>query len=483
MIDFNRILNRENIGACLVVGDIIVDRYLTGDVERISPEAPIPVLHVQNKRNVLGGAANVAGNVRGYHVDTYLCGALGVDKVGEEAKDMLMHEGIQFVGIQTASRFTTCKTRAVGMNQQIVRIDEEDASGLLPEEERELLAKVDEVLPKVDVVILSDYHKGVCTERVCCSIIEKCRMTDTIVIVDPKCKDWSKYAGATLITPNFKEYVEALHDDVANESAAIAESAKQLFSKYSMDHILVTRSQHGMLLLSEDGSYQSFHAIQQEVFDVSGAGDTVIASVGALLACGENLQDSVEMANYAAGLSVSKRGTYMVTLEEVIDYIRSKTDRRSVKIIHRENVRDVVGGWRRAGEKIVFTNGCFDILHIGHVNYLSDAAKLGTKMMIGLNSDASVRRLKGEGRPINSQDARAGVLSALGCVDAVVIFDEDTPLDLIREVEPDYLVKGGDYKVEDIVGREYAKEVRTIPLTDGFSTTGVIDRIKSSEEK
>lgn len=476
-------MNRENTGACLVVGDIIVDCYLAGSVDRISPEAPIPVLHVQSKRNVLGGAANVAGNVRGYHVDTYLCGALGVDKVGEEAKDMLKHEGIQFVGIQTASRFTTCKTRAVGMNQQIIRIDEEDASDLLPEEERELLAKVDDVLPIVDVVILSDYHKGVCTERVCCTIIEKCRMADIIVIVDPKCKDWSKYAGATLITPNFKEYGEVLHDDVANESVAIAESAKQLFSKYSMDHILVTRSQHGMLLLSEDGSYQSFNAIQLEVYDVSGAGDTVIASVGALLACGEKLRDSVEMANYAAGLSVSKRGTYMVTLEEVIDYLRTRTDSRSIKIICRENVRDVVEAWRHAGEKIVFTNGCFDILHIGHVNYLSDAAKLGTKMMIGLNSDSSVRRLKGKSRPINSQEARAGVLSALSCVDAVVIFDEDTPLELIREVEPDYLVKGGDYRIEEIVGREYAKDVCTIPLTGGFSTSGMIHRIKESEEK
>ncbi len=481
MVDFNRVLNRIQAGTVLVVGDIMIDRYLTGDVERISPEAPIPVLRVRGRKNVLGGAANVAGNVRGYHVDTYLSGVLGADLAGEEAEEMLGSLGIHFAGIRSQNRSTTQKTRAVGMNQQIIRIDEEDSSWLSEEEEEALLVCIREVLPKADVVILSDYRKGVCSQGLCKSVIALCVKAEKTVIVDPKSSDWTKYAGASLITPNFREYQEAVGYALENETTAITAAGKDLFIRYGIRHILVTRSQHGMTLLPGEGGHTSFQAIQQEVFDVSGAGDTVIGSIGALLACGESLADSVETANYAAGLSVSKRGTYMVTIEEVMDYIRSSVDMDDTKIIGRERIADLAVAWRRNGERIIFTNGCFDLLHIGHVNYLKKAAALGTKLIVGVNSDESVRRLKGKERPVNSETARMGVLAALGCVDAVVLFTEDTPLELIRDVTPDVLVKGGDYRIEEIVGREYAKETVTIPLTEGVSTTGILARMKGAE--
>lgn len=479
MFDLREILvNRKN-KSCLVVGDIILDKYIYGDVGRISPEAPIPVLRASSEKMVLGGAANVAGNVKGYKLETYLAGVLGADSEALDMKKIFTDKGLNFVGIESDNRRTTVKTRVIGMNQQLVRIDKEDIYSISDSEEKSLLENISEVICKVDSVILSDYNKGVCTVTFCRKLINLCFENNVKVIVDPKSSDWTKYCGAYLITPNFKEFKEAIGYDVENDEKDIDIAAKELLAKYNLEHILVTRSQYGMTLVQKGKKTQTYSTVQQEVFDVSGAGDTVIGTIAALTALGYELNNSVEVSNYAAGLSVSKAGTYMVSVEDVIEYInRFDVDFRC-KVVDVERLANMVHNWKETGEKIVFTNGCFDILHIGHIDYMNRASRLGTKMIIGLNSDSSVKRLKGKDRPINNEKVRSEMLAALACVDAVVIFEEDTPENLIKRIKPDFLVKGGDYKVEDIIGREYAKEVRVIELTEGYSTTNIIEKIKT----
>lgn len=478
--DIDKMQTEYNGKGCLVLGDIILDKYIQGSVGRISPEAPIPVLQVSNERYVLGGAANVAGNVKGYNLKTYLSGVVGSDTNAQTVINILKEKDIDFVGIKSAERQTTVKSRVIAMNQQLVRVDQEDIQGLSCEEEKSLLDGVRDVIDKISVVVISDYNKGVCTESVCKAIIELCRGNGIKVIVDPKSVDWTKYMGADLITPNFKEFKEALGEEPENTESQIALYGDKLLKKYGLDRILVTRSQYGMTLISSIKEPVTYQTIQQEVFDVSGAGDTVIGTIAALLAKEFYFEKAVEISNYAAGLSVSKLGTYTVTAEEVVEYINRTGTWYQDKVKSRANCIELVESWKKRGERIVFTNGCFDILHIGHIDYLNKAHLLGTKMVIGLNSDASVKRLKGESRPINNEKNRAEMLAALQCVDAVVIFEEDTPELLIKDIEPDFLVKGGDYKIEDIVGRQYAKEVRTIPFTEGYSTTGIIEKLRQN---
>lgn len=478
--DITNMQNTYSGKGCLVIGDIILDKYVQGAVGRISPEAPIPVLQVNSERYVLGGAANVAGNVRGYNLKTYLAGVLGTDNNANTVADILRDKDIQFVGVNSNERQTTMKSRVIAMNQQLVRVDQEDTQGLSTMEFEALLSNIEGILGDVSVVVISDYNKGVCTEEICKSVIELCKANFVKVIVDPKSVDWTKYIGADLITPNFKEFKEALGENPENTEGQIAIYGQKLLNKYCLDRILVTRSQFGMTMICSKSKPVTYQTIQQEVFDVSGAGDTVIGTIAALLAKGFSFEKAIEISNYAAGLSVSKLGTYTVTAEEVIEYINRTGTWYQDKIKTQEKCFDTIAEWKKRGERVVFTNGCFDILHVGHIDYLNKARLLGTKLVIGLNSDASVKRLKGEMRPINCENARAEMLAALQCVDAVVIFEEDTPEDLIRNIEPDFLVKGGDYKIEDIVGRQYAGEVRTIPFKEGYSTTGIIERLRQN---
>lgn len=477
-VSLERIIRNKGKKTCMVVGDIMVDKYVYGRVERISPEAPIPVVAAKDTRYVLGGAANVAGNIKGLHVNAILCGVIGNDTGGDTLINELRNHNITFAGYRSNNRCTTVKTRVVGMNQQLVRVDREDKEWLAKDEEECLVKAIKDNLSKVDYVILSDYNKGVCSESLCKSLIKLCKECDKKLIVDPKCSDWTKYKGSYLITPNFKEFCEAIGQEIDNDEKGISDKANGLMNRYELSQILITRSQYGMTIVGNDRKPLTFKARQQEVFDVSGAGDTVIAVLTASLALGYELDEAVELSNQAAGVAVSKPGTYMVTLEDLIGYLSGKGSSLENKIISDADVETVVSAWKRSGEKIVFTNGCFDILHIGHVDYLNRAGALGTKLIVGLNSDDSVRRLKGEKRPVNGQRERALMLAALRCVDAVVIFDEDTPEELVKKIEPDYLVKGGDYAIEDIAGRNYAKEVLTIPLTEGYSTTSMIEKIK-----
>lgn len=466
---------------CLIVGDIILDRYISGEVSRISPEAPIPVLRVQKERTVLGGAANVAGNVRGYHVPTYLAGVVGQDAYGTDILRMLRERDIRYVGVVSEDRKTTIKSRVIAMSQQIVRVDQEDTCAVPEEESGRLLAGIAAVIDQIAVVVLSDYNKGICTENFCVGLLSMCHDHNVRVIVDPKSTDWTKYRGAALITPNFQEFKAALGRDIDNTESAIQEAASKLLHRYGLKKILVTRSQYGMTLTRIDDKPLTYQTVSQEVYDVSGAGDTVIGTVAALLSKGLSYERAIEVSNYAAGLAVSKAGTYTVTMEEVSDYMHQRGSGYQTKIIARDKITEVIGEWKKQGEKIVFTNGCFDILHAGHIAYLTMARMLGSKLIVGVNADASVRRLKGDGRPVNSQEARVELLAALQCVDAVTVFEEDTPEELVRAIMPDYLVKGGDYKIEEVAGRQYAAEVRIIPFREGFSTTGMIERIHQNQ--
>lgn len=462
---------------CLIVGDIILDRYIEGAVSRISPEAPVPVVQVKKERYVLGGAANVAGNICGFGMTPYLCGHLGKDVYGAYTKKLLMNQKIQFIGVETDKKCTTVKTRVISMNQQIVRIDEENAREIQEEEEKLLLDNIKGVIGNVQVVILSDYNKGICTESLCRKLIQLCKEKRKAVIVDPKIKDWGKYAGASIITPNFKELKEACGFEMANQEKEIQNASKSLIEQYQLEHLLVTRSQYGMMMIDKGGKAASYDTVAQEVFDVSGAGDTVVASLASFLAAGYPLEEAVKASNYAAGLAVSKAGTYMVNLEEVYQFMAGSCYCLEDKVLSQEAMEGVLSEWRRKGKKIVFTNGCFDILHTGHITYLQKARALGDKLIVGLNSDASVKRLKGEKRPVIQEQDRAYMLSALQFVDLIILFDENTPYHLIEKIKPDILVKGGDYKKEEVVGREFAEHLEIIPFIEGYSTTGILNSI------
>lgn len=469
-------LNKALGKSCIVVGDIILDKYVYGSVNRISPEAPIPVINVTEEKYALGGAANVAGNISGLGIKPYLCGIVGFDTNGDKVIQMSEDLGIEFIGERDCSRETTIKTRIVGMNQQLIRIDEEKDSDINSDIQDIILANIQNKLEEVSIVLLSDYNKGVLTEPFCERLIRLCKEYGVKVIIDPKKDNWKCYMGAYLITPNFKELQEAYGSDIQNIEDDVAKGGRKLIEKYNLNRLLITRSQYGMTLVKAE-CIKTYKAVQHDVYDVSGAGDTVIATIVAFMSAGYSLDEAVSVSNYAAGLAVSKHGTYVVNIKEVIEYINHFGTWYEDKILDEDGLKNITDSWKQSDERIVFTNGCFDILHIGHIEYLNKARALGSKMIIAVNSDVSVKKLKGPSRPINDEHARSLALAALQCVDAVIVFDEETPEELVKIVRPDYLVKGGDYKPEEIAGRQYADEVVTIPLTEGYSTTKLIEKI------
>lgn len=475
-MDLSTYMEKVKDAKCLVVGDIILDKYISGSVKRISPEAPIPVVQIEKEWRVLGGAANVACNIAGCKAGTILCGVLGQDSHGDEVLQELEKKQIAFYGIRTKERMTTTKTRVVGPNQQIVRLDEEMAGPIPEQEEETLFEQIMECLPEVNVVVISDYNKGACTESICSRLIQEAGKRNVFVLVDPKATDWAKYSHAGLITPNFKEYCEALGNEVENEEQAILQDGRQILDKYCLGGILVTRSQHGMTFLNQDLQSFSIATKAQEVYDVSGAGDTVIAVIAAFLSAGYPLEHAIKISNYAAAISVSKKGTYVVSINEIINLLEETSMDSASKIVSWEELEHIVRHWKKNGEKVIFTNGCFDILHRGHVTYLNAARRRGNHLIVGLNTDRSVKALKGPSRPINNQEDRALVLSSLECVDKVILFDEDTPYNLIQRIRPDELVKGGDYKADEVVGGEFAGKVVIIPAVNGYSTTGLIHK-------
>lgn len=469
----------------LVVGDIMLDRYIHGEVERISPEAPVPVIRHAQRYERAGGAANVAMNLAGLGCKAILAGLWGDDSEQRELAGILERVGVDPVGVVSSSLPTISKTRIVGRMQQLLRLDIESREAPPEMEANRLRERATELVDKVNAVILSDYAKGALTDRLCESVIREARDKGVPVLVDPKTKDFSKYNGATTVCPNLGELSAATEVSVHNLEALL-EAGQAIMAEHDLQYLTVTMSEKGITLLRRNSRYHS-PARAREVFDVSGAGDTVIATLAAGLAGGLKIETAVELANLAAGIVVGKMGTVPIAQHELIAALTPSVEiTAGEKILDLERARRRVAEWRASGETIVFTNGCFDLLHVGHITLLEDCRKFGTKLVLGLNTDSSVNRLKGPTRPIVGQRERARVMAALAAVDAVVLFDEDTPLELIRALKPDVLVKGGDYTVETVVGHEdviaSGGRVEIVPTVQGFSTTNIVKKLATVQE-
>lgn len=464
-----------------VIGDLMVDRYVFGDVSRISPEAPVPVNRVKQMKEVLGGAANVAANLANLDVHVYVGGVAGQDTHGNLLQDLLDSNGIDKSGVVISNeRSTITKMRILGARQQMMRLDFETIRDVDQQEEEELIRWLTILCQKgLDGIVISDYGKGVCTDTLLRQIFNLANQYMISTIVDPKGAQWNKYDGATFITPNVKELSERVGYSIRNDDDSIVTAAKEALDTNHIQYIIATRSEKGISVIARDGRIWHNPATQQDVFDVSGAGDTVVATMICSIAANLSMRTALHVANGAAGIVVSKVGTYPIHRQELIDLWMSLQEGKSIEksLYSWEEMKTLVRQWQDQGDTVVFTNGCFDILHRGHITYLQEAAQLGDRLIIGLNSDASVRRLKGETRPLVEGEDRAYLLSALGYVDGVVLFDEDTPSQLLETIRPNILVKGGDYKVEEVIGREFVDSVQILSFKDGYSTTNVVNKI------
>lgn len=461
-----------------VVGDVMLDRYWHGDTTRISPEAPVPVVHIGRSEDRAGGAGNVALNIASLGAQVNLCAILGDDSEGLTLEKIISEHQVACHLLKLPGIQTITKLRVIGRSQQLIRLDLEQHLGKLNLET--LFATFAAKLADSDLVILSDYGKG--TLRFANQYIKLAREANVPVLVDPKSKDFKIYHGATIITPNLSEF-EAVVGHCANE-ADIEQKGAHLAEQYDFAAVLVTRGAHGMSLITRDKKAVHLPTRSREVYDVTGAGDTVIATLGAALAAGENLHDAIVLANAAAGITVKKLGAAAVSVAELRRAMQRQQDPWAA-ILNEENIMQEITDARAHGEKIVMTNGCFDILHAGHITYLEKAKALGHRLIIAVNDDASVKRLKGKERPINSLEQRLLILAALRAVDWVVPFSDDTPEKLIRKISPDILVKGGDYEVQQIAGSSYVQsyggEVVIVPFVEGFSTSGTIKKMKSEK--
>ncbi len=465
----------------VVVGDVMLDIYYWGEVKRISPEAPVPVVRVDYKTNKLGGAANVALNLVKLGCSCSLVGIRGKDLLGELLVRKLNEKGIDTCLVRSKDHITTSKTRIIGRGQQLVRLDDETVKKPDHLATDSLFKYFCRAAEKADAVIISDYGKAVFGGELAQRIIRHCRLKNIPVMVDPKGNDWQRYRGASCITPNWSEFIQAAeHYQLGGQMKAIAEG---LLDTLDLDFLLVTRGAKGMALFSREGKSVSIHARAREVFDVSGAGDTVIATLAAGRAAGCDMQTAAAMANAAAGVVVGKLGTNPVSADELEQALVTDDLVGGGKIKNMEQACAAIADWKSRGKKIVFTNGCFDLLHVGHVRLLEEAAAKGDVLVVGVNSDESVRRLKGPSRPIIGQDQRAALLAGIKAVDLVVIFEEDTPIDLIRHFKPHVLVKGGDYTVDTVVGHELVKSwggnIELVPLVGGVSTSQVIASVRA----
>ena len=467
----------------LCLGDIMLDRFAYCGIERISPEAPVPVLLLDRVESMLGGAGNVARNIAALGGNAVLMGLVGSDAAGVEVRAALAATPrLTDAHIPSPSRQTTCKTRYLAAHQQIVRVDEEHIHELEADEEQRLIAAIDQALPEVGAVILSDYGKGVLGPGIVAFAIDQALARGIPVFVDPKSDDFRQYRGATCITPNQAELARAARLKTGTEKEIIA-AAKRVLKEAKAAAILATRSDKGMVLVEASGEIAIEPARTREVFDVSGAGDTVIAVLALAYASGRTLPEAMRLANTAAGIAVSKLGTATVELDELmLELARDEHASPHGKLYDFGEAETLVRQWKGRGLSVGFTNGCFDILHPGHVALLAAAKAQCDRLIVALNSDASTRRLKGPDRPVNSLPNRAAVIAALESVDAVTSFDKDTPLDLIVRLQPDVLIKGADYTFETTVGAAEVTaaggRVALIDLIDGHSTTATIGRLR-----
>ena len=473
----------------LCVGDVMLDRFISGEVKRISPESPVPVLSVSGSQSFPGGAANVARNIAALGGKCTLISVVGRDAVARELQFAIDSvEGLTCEFCVSPNRPTSEKTRFVAHGQHMLRTDHEVAAAIDDEIQEAVLRSIKRLASSHNVMVLSDYAKGLLTDGVISGAIAIAGAHQLPVVVDPKSVDLGRYAGATVITPNSKEVQDATGIDPTEEDARAESAGASILRTAGVQNVLLTRAHRGMTLVGENAQPFHIRASAREVFDVVGAGDTVIATLALSLGAKMNLRDGARLANVAAGIVVGKRGTATVTQTELADEllrVDSGTLRAlQSKIMSAQEVVHLAQTWRKNGLKVGFTNGCFDILHIGHLSILSFARQHSGKLIVAVNSDASVRRLKETGRPINPEQDRSMVLAALSVVDAVVVFDEDTPLEMIQQINPDVLIKGGDYTVETIVGSahvlSHGGQVLTCPLIPGKSTTRVLSLVREA---
>jgi len=449
----------------LVIGDIMLDQYVSGKVTRISPEAPVPVVKVDKEWSTLGGAGNVAANAAALGGRPILFGLIGNDEAGRIVLEACKKAGIE-TAIVRGNQPTIVKTRVVS-GQQIVRFDREAPILWSTEQFNRFTSELENQVVSCEVILLSDYAKGTLSDEVLKLIFDMASKHGKRVLVDPKRADWTAYSGAFLITPNLVELeMTEAGKGIQNEDNQVVAVCNSLRSEYGIENIVATRSSYGMTVVSEN-RILNIPTRALEVYDVSGAGDTVLAAFGVSVAEGKTVAESAFVANAAAGIVVSKLGTAVVHRSELESFLKGGS-----KLISREGIDSFKA--RNETRKIVFTNGCFDVLHQGHRKLLQEARELGDMLVVGLNSDDSIKRLKGAERPVNSVSQRIEALAALPSIDAVIIFEDDTPYELLQELRPNILVKGGDYKPEEIVGRELVEEVIVIPLVEGVSTTDLL---------
>jgi D-beta-D-heptose 7-phosphate kinase/D-beta-D-heptose 1-phosphate adenosyltransferase len=489
MFDFDALSHAMTSRTVLCVGDLMLDEFVYGEVSRISPEAPAPVIAVQRSESNVGGAGNVARNIASLGGRCIFVGLVGDDDASMKLKEALAAENrIESVLVGDRSRPTTRKVRFVSehFSTHMLRADWELAQPASSAVEQKLIDAILPQLVRSDIVLLSDYAKGVLTARVIRNVIDAAKARGKRVIVDPKSANFAIYRGATLLTPNRKEFAEATRSR-ADTDESIAEAAGEAMNLADCEAMLVTMSEHGMTLVPREGELVHVPALPAKVRDVSGAGDTVAAALALSLAAGADWETALRVANAAAAVAVSKKGTATVSASE----LRRKILPHAYLAAEEKIVADLAGldahlaEWRSQGLRIGFTNGCFDILHPGHVKVLTAARGACDRLIVGLNSDSSVRRLKGEGRPVQNERARAEVLAALEAVDLVVFFEEDTPIKLIMHIKPNVLVKGGDYSREQVVGHGVVEAnggaVMLVDILPGFSTTSLVDRARAGK--
>lgn len=463
----------------LVAGDAMVDEYILGDVERISPESPVPVLVTRDRLRRLGGAGNVVRNLVTMKGKVALFATVGKDNAGQWFKRHCEEMAIEAFWIKDdASRPTTIKTRVVARNQQIVRIDEEHVADISPELEAALLRDMEPVMPQVKAVVISDYGKGFLSKGLLKGLLESAARNNIPVLVDPKGMDFTKYRGATYVTPNVREASTASGIEIKGRDSLIR-AGEAVLQQTGAEGVIITRGKEGSTLVTREKN-QDFRVKPVEIVDVTGAGDTVIAALALGIASGLNIENAIEVANLAASLVVARFGAAAVSLEEMIVSLRRNHERN--KLVSREAIGSLLREHRLQGHRVVFTNGCFDLFHAGHLEILRQAATLGDILVVGINSDKSVTKIKGPGRPIVAEAHRAEVVCGLNFVDYAVLFDEETPLNLIREVRPDILVKGEDWKGKKVVGEEIVRarggSVEFVRLVPGVSTTELIKKIR-----
>ena len=461
----------------LVIGDLIIDQYLWGNCERISPEAPVQIVNVDNENTLLGGAGNVVNNLKTLGAKVDVISVVGDGKNSDTLKALLDDIGVDTKYLITQkNRITSKKSRIIASQQQVVRYDHESTEEIDIKSQNLILDIFKKIVKDYEGVLLSDYGKGVLTNKLTQSLIKTANKNNKKVLVDPKGLDYSKYKGAYLLTPNKKEASEATKINI-KDNASLTKAITQIKTECELDVSIITLSEQGIAIY--DNNLRTHPTVTREVFDVTGAGDTVLASLGFAIACGFNIDEAVEFSNLAGGVVVGKIGSATATLNEIIEYESSLNKSSSDKHIKtRIEIAALSEELKSKGKRIVFTNGCFDLLHAGHISFLETAKSFGDVLILGLNSDRSVTALKGEDRPINIQTDRAYILAALEVLDYVVIFDEDTPYELIKAIKPHTLVKGGDYKGKEVVGQDIADELKLVEFVDGKSSTQTIEKIK-----